>query len=79
MTNATLTQPAANSTMTISGSLTMNGATVSYNAGDLIALPNGALTLSGSDYIAPLLHLSARARTPCSPTMAARPPWATCR
>ncbi len=54
--NAAMTQPAANSTMTISGGLALSNGTVAYNAADLIAV-GGALTLGGTDYIAPLAPL----------------------
>ncbi len=50
--NAVLTQPAANSTMTISGGLALTNGTVSYNAGDQIAV-GGALALGSTDYISP--------------------------
>ena len=50
--NATLTQPSANSTMTISGGLALSNGTVAYNAGDQVVV-GGALTLGGTDYISP--------------------------
>ncbi len=51
VTNAALALPAANSTMTIGGSLSLTGGTVNYYAGDTIALAgSGALSASG-DYI----------------------------
>ncbi len=55
---AALALPGSNSTMTLSGSLAMSGGSLNFNSGDLVALPNGALTLSGSDYVVPQLHLS---------------------
>ena len=51
--------PAGSSTMTISGSLSMTGGSLNYNLGGIVALPNGALTLTGSDYVVPQLLLSA--------------------
>jgi fibronectin-binding autotransporter adhesin len=54
--NAVLTQPAANSMMTISGGLALSNGTVAYNAGDQIAV-GGALTLGSTDYISPLAPL----------------------
>ena len=36
--NATLTQPSANSTMTISGGLALSNGTVAYNAGDQVVV-----------------------------------------
>ncbi len=44
--------------MTLSGSLEMSGGSLNYNSGDLVALPNGALTLTGNDYVVPQLQLS---------------------
>ena len=45
-------------TMTISGGLGLNGGTLNYAAGDLIAV-GGALTFGGTDYVTPLAPLSA--------------------
>ena len=39
--------------MTISGNLGMSGGSLNYNLGDIVALPNGALTLGGTDYVLP--------------------------
>ena len=36
----------------------MSGGSPNYNSGDLVALPNGALTLTGNDYVVPQLQLS---------------------
>jgi fibronectin-binding autotransporter adhesin len=58
VSGAVLSPTGSNSTMTFSGSLAMNGGTLNYYLGDLVALPNGALTLSGSDYIVPQSQLS---------------------
>ncbi len=59
VTNATLTPSTSNSTMTISGSLAMSGGSLNYSPGDIFAVPSGALTLGGTDYILPQLFLSA--------------------
>ena len=44
--------------MTFSGSLAISGGSLNYNPGDIVALPSGALTLSGSDYIVPQVQLT---------------------
>ena len=49
---AVLAQSASNSTMTISGNLSLNGATINYLQGDQINLAGGgALNLSGIDFV----------------------------
>ncbi len=46
-----------NSTMTVSGGLALNGATLGYNPGGQIASAGG-LTLAGTDFVAPTSFLS---------------------
>ncbi len=43
----------SNSTMTINGNLGMSGGSLNYNLGDIVAVPSGALTLGGTDYVVP--------------------------
>ncbi len=50
-------------TMTINGSLDLSGGTIAYDSGDQIALLGGALTLGGSNYVAPTGPLAPGAYT----------------
>jgi fibronectin-binding autotransporter adhesin len=57
--SAALAWPASNSTMTLGGSLALSGGSLDYNPGDLVALPNGALSLTNTEYISPLTAMVA--------------------